>query len=277
MFDNVVLLTIGIILGLATLGAILRVRRRDTCLKSFSGYPVYVRMKSGKQIWGRLRTESTGIELNYRTNHFDSEGHVESSFIIFKGEFPNIQVIMRFTDELTGKGARKRAKTLQRSYHPNPYRRTRRKLRNWFNIMRDAVSESLTAVISAATKTSPVSAQQAKFGKSSAEVIEWFGNAYDPIIEHHIGKKVVVEVTLPDGRIIEHVGVFREYSPDYLEVIDVEFKEDGKIRRVDLIIPRAHGHIRHNSEPVVVRKVEQDERAPALLKDPSEPETVAQS
>jgi hypothetical protein len=277
MFDNVVLLTIGVILGLATLGAVLRVRRRDVCLKSFSGYLVYVRMKSGKQVWGTLRTESTGIELSYRTDHFDSEGHIESSFIIFKGEFSNIQVIIRFIDELTGKSAKRRAKTLQRSYHPNLYRRLRRKIRNWFNILRDAVSESLTAAISAATRTSPVAAQQARFGKSSTEVIEWFGNAYDPIIEHHIGKKVVVEVTMPDGRVVEHVGVFREYSPDYLEIIDVEFKEDGESRRVDLIIPRAHGHIRHNSEPVRIRKVEQDERAPALLKDPSEPETAAQS
>lgn len=279
LLDNVLLLTILIILGLATFGAILRVRRKDTCLKSFSGYLVYVRMKNGKQVWGELRAESTGIELDYRRDHTDVQGHNESSFVIFKGEFPGIYLIIRFIDELTERNAKKRAKTLKRSYRPNLYRRARRKVRNWFNLLRDAFSQALTAAISAATKSSPVAGQQKTMGKTGTEVIEWFGNAYDPILEHHIGHKVVVEVTAPDGAIHEHVGVFREYSPDYLEVIDVEFPYGDISRRVDLVIPRVHGNIRHNAERILpMSPAAKRETAPAavLLEDESEPEVAVE-
>lgn len=279
MSDYVLPLTIAIILGLAIVGAVLRVRRKDPCLRSFSGYLVYVRMKSGKQVWGQLRAESTGIELEYRADHLDVGGHTESSFVVFKGELSNIHMIIRFIDELTEKNVRRRGRTLKRSYRPNFYRRVRRKIRNWFNLLRDAFSEALTAAVSVATKSTAVAGQQKNFGKTGAEVIEWFGNSYDPILEHHIGKRVVVEVTAPDGQAHEYVGVFREYSPDYLEVIDVEFKaEGGGERRVDLIVPRAHGHIRHNAERVAGRVTAPDlsEPAPVLLKDVSDPETAVE-
>ena len=54
--------------GIAIFGAVLKARRRDICLKSFSGYLVYVRLKDGKQIWGQLVTDATGIELQYRAD-----------------------------------------------------------------------------------------------------------------------------------------------------------------------------------------------------------------
>ncbi len=89
-FDNVLLFTVLLILVLAIFGAILKARRRDICLKSFSGYLVYTRLKDGKQIWGQLITDSTGIELQYRADHPDAQGHIESSYIIFSAEFSNI-------------------------------------------------------------------------------------------------------------------------------------------------------------------------------------------
>ena len=86
MFDSVLLITVLVIRGLAVVGAVLRARRRDICLKSFSGYLVYLRMKDGKQVWGQLRSEATGIELSYRQDHFDNDGHIESSYVVFKSE-----------------------------------------------------------------------------------------------------------------------------------------------------------------------------------------------
>ncbi len=273
-FDNVLAFTILIILGLAIFGAVLRARRRDICLKSFSGYMVYTRLKSGKQIWGELTTEPTGIEMRYRADHPDVQGHVESSYIIFAAEYPNIYLIIRFLDELTEHNAERRQKTLDRSYKPNIFRRARRKIRNWFNMIRDAVSQAFTSIITAATKTAPtaVAGQQKSAIGSGKELVEWFGNAYDPILETHIGRRIVVEITSPEGEVIEYVGVFREYSGDYLEVMDVKFTEDGKSRMVDLIVPRKHGVIRHDAEPVGENSIHAGDPAPALLKDESEPE-----
>ena len=58
----------------------------------------------------------------------------------------------------------------------------------------------------------------------------------------------MVEVVSPNGEILEFVGVFREYSSDYLEVMDVIFNEEGRDRQVDLLIPRKHSTVRHNAE-----------------------------
>ncbi len=276
-FDNVLLYTILLILGLAIFGAVLRARRRDICLKSFSGYMVYTRLKNGKQIWGELLTDPTGVELQYRKEHTDSQGHIETSYIIFNAEFPNVHLIIRFLDELTPRNAERRQETLDRSYHPNVFRRARRKVRNWFNMIRDAVSQAFTSIITAATKTGPaaVASQQKSVTGSGKELVEWFGNAYDPILERHIGRKIVVEVTNPDGEVMEYVGVFREYSGDYLEVMDVTFKENGVDRLVDLIVPRKHGMIRHDAESVVSHDRDGDDEPPkpALLEDEAEPET----
>ena len=276
MFDSVLLITVLVILGLAVVGAVLRARRRDICLKSFSGYLVYLRMKDGKQVWGQLRSEATGIELSYRQDHFDNDGHIESSYVVFKSEYPNIHLLVRFKDELTERNARRRERTLKRSYRPNPARRARRRVRNAFNLLRDAFSQALTAVIAAASKTGPagVASQQKTMGQTGTELVEWFGNAYDPILEHHIGRRVVLEVKSPEGQKLEYVGVFREYSPDYLEVMDVNFVDGGMTRQVDLLIPRAHGVVRHAGEPVGVKVAEPSIPRPALLDDPSEPETT---
>lgn len=273
--DNVLLLTVLIILGLAVVGAVLRSRRRDICLKSFSRYLVYVRLKTGKQIWGELVTDATGVELKYRTDHLDVQGHIESSFIIFSPEFQNVYLIIRFLDELTERNAARRAKTLKRSYRPNILRRIRRKLRNWFNMLRDAISQAFASLIAAATKTGPtaVAGQQKAVTGTGTELVEWFGNAYDPILERHIGRRVVVEVTSPQGETIEYVGVFREYSADYLEVMDVAFTEDGRRRLVDLVIPRKHGAVRHDAESTGSTALPDDVPEPALLEDSAEPET----
>ncbi len=273
--DNVLLFTILIILGLAVFGAVLKARRRDICLKSFSGYLVYTRLKDGKQIWGQLVTDATGIEMQYRADHPDAQGHVESSYIIFTNEFPNIYLIIRFLDELTEKNAKRRQKMLDRSYRPNIIRRVRRKIRNWFNMIRDAVSQAFTSMLTAATKAgpAPVTTQQKSVSGSGKELVEWFGNAYDPILERHIGRHIVVEVTSPEGVILEYVGVFREYSGDYLEVMDVTFEKDGQERLVDLIVPRKHGTIRHDAESTGKVALEADEPEPALLDDVTEPET----
>ncbi len=276
--DNVLLITILLILGLAIFGAILKARRRDICLKSFTGFLVYTRLKNGKQIWGELVTDATGIELMYRADHPDADGHIESSYIVFNAEMANVYLIIRFLDELTEENAKRRQKTLNRSYHPNLVRRLRRKIRNWFNMIRDAVSQALSSLIAAATKTGPtaIASQQKTMAGTGGQLVEWFGNAYDPILERHIGRKIVVEVASPEGPIIEYVGVFREYSGDYLEVMDVTFKEDGRPRQVDLILPRKHSTIRHDGESTGKQALLEEDPEPALLEDPTEPEKEVQ-
>lgn len=226
MFDNVLLISVVVVILAAFIGAFIRGRRKDTCLKSFRGYTVTVLQKSGKRIWGRLQVESTGLELKYRADYTDID-HIESSFIMYKSEYPSIDLVIRYLDELTPSNLERRKKMLRHSYRPGFVRRMRRRIRNVLNTVRDGVNDAMNMLLSQ-VKVPGASAQaQSRVSKTGLEAVESAGNAYDPILEKHIGKKVVLEVSVPNAGVIEHVGVFREYSPDFLEVMNIQFPEGG--------------------------------------------------
>jgi len=46
-------------------------------------------------------------------------------------------------------------------------------------------------------------------------------NVYNPLLEQFVGQRVVIE--LQEGNEIhEHVGIFKNYSADFFEVLDVQ-------------------------------------------------------
>ena len=65
-------------------------RSKDKCLASFSKNLVTLEEKNGKTIWGILGVENTGLELVYKDKYQDSQGHIESSYILYKNDYPNI-------------------------------------------------------------------------------------------------------------------------------------------------------------------------------------------
>jgi tetratricopeptide (TPR) repeat protein len=56
----------------------------------------------------------------------------------------------------------------------------------------------------------------------SKDVIGYVGTSFDPLLEKFVGTRVVVEV-VEDEEIHEHVGMLKEYSADFLEVLDVYY------------------------------------------------------
>ncbi len=255
MLDNVIVITLLVLLGAGLISAYMRGVRVDACLHSFEGFMTTVRLTSGKEVWGQLDVETTALELRYRKDHFDSQGHIETSSIIYKAEFPLIDVIIRFNDELSPAEAQRRDRVLARSFHPGPVRRLRRRLRNVFNTTKDAVAEAVSVASSTmrlgkGASGAALSSQQKSVSRAGAEVIESFGNVYDPTLEKHIGRIVVLEVGGKDGQVAEYVGVLREYSPEFLEVLDIPFEDKGRVRQADLLVPRLHGFIRHSGEPL---------------------------
>ena len=51
-------------------------------------------------------------------------------------------------------------------------------------------------------------------------IIGYAGTQYDPLLEHYVGTKVVVEVT--EGDVVhEHIGILKDYTADFLEILDV--------------------------------------------------------
>ena len=144
---------------------------------------------------------------------------------------------------MTDKERRKRHKQIRRSYRPNILRRTLRWFRNLINTLKDAFSKALNAVIGQISKTVKaggiLSDQKSDVTQIGQTVLGATANAYEPILERHIGKPVVIEMQCPadpDQRVIDIPGYLVDYTDKWvaifnekhepLETFTVEVSED---------------------------------------------------
>jgi hypothetical protein len=226
-FDVTLLATVGLIFFLSLLGAYIRARRRDPCLKSFVGYPVTLEQSEGHILWGTLELEATGLELRYKSSVHDAE-HVESSYVFYAEEFANIQAIYRYADELTEEHKRRRLKDLRRSFHPGIGRRIVRNTRNFISLASESLSQVI-GVIVGGLRTPPAGryitdTSEEHLQSLGTTFISHVGNGYDPLLENYIGQKMVFELVEGD-EVHEHVGIFKQYSADFIEILDVQFPQ----------------------------------------------------
>ena len=246
-------ITIVSIVIFTVISAFIKGRSRDACLMDFSGNPVTLQDLSGKAIWGRLTVEHTGLELNYADKYKDKKGHYEMSYILYREEYPNLQALILFPDQLDDCAKNKREKELERTYHPNSFRRAKRRVRNFFKTVKDSLMDIVNMVIGQ-FRTMPgagkmLASQDKYVSRMKQEVFGQMGTSYEPLLERHIGKKVILELKKGE-KIFEYPCVLKEYTPDFIEIMEVDYrlKEDQEARRADLVVPRAYGVIRHLGE-----------------------------
>jgi hypothetical protein len=246
-------ITILFIILVAGLGAFIRKRSRDKCLRDFENNTVTLQDVSGKTVWGKLRVENTGLEFIYSEKYKDKDGHEEASYILYKYEFPNIQAVVRFHDELSEKNKKARQQELERTYHPKWPRRLKRKILNIFRTVRDSIVEIVNLLISQAKKATPagkVLSSQDKYVKQmKQELVGSVGTSFEPLLERYIGHKVVLEMIKGD-KVLEYCGVLKDYTAEFIEIMDVNYaiKQGDTIRKADLVVPRKLGLIRHLGE-----------------------------
>lgn len=246
--------TVLIIIIFAFLVAFIRGRVRDKCLKEFSGNFVTLEFTNKRTISGKLRVEISGMEFIYRCTCIDSDGHEEYSYLLYKGEYSNIQALIRFHDELEDNDKEEREKELKRTYHPNIFRRLKRKISNVFKTVRDSIMDMLNLFV-AQVKRNPrlgsvLQSQDAYVTQIKKELVGYVGaTSYDPLLERHIGNMVIFEM-IKSGNIIEYSGVLKDYSDEFIEFMDVRYSisEDGELRKADLVIPRKIATVRHSAE-----------------------------
>ena len=246
-------ITIIFIVLSTVVAAFIRRRSRDKCLKDFSETIVTLEETGGKIIWGKLNVENTGLEFIYPDRHEDKEGHDETSFILYKYEYPKIAALLRFHDQLSESNKRKREEELNRTYHPGLLRRLKRRIQNAFKTVRDSVMEVLNMLISQAKKASPAGAvltsQDKYVTQMKQELMGSVGTSFEPLLERYIGHKVVLELAKGD-KIFEYCGVLKEYTAEFIEIMDVNYKvkEDEPAKKSDLVVLRKYGVIRHLGE-----------------------------
>ena len=217
------LVTILLLLLLATVIAVVQSRHRDKCLKDFDRFHVTLAEKGGDLSWGQTSIYPSGLEVHYQEPILAPEGHEERSFLFYKDQYAAIEALYRYTESLSSKEKERRRTHIEQTVHPTPLRRLRRRLRNWINMVRDALVQSSALLIGAAKTRAPGSAvlstQEQQLKSLSNEIIGHAGNAFDPLLEDHLFQEVVLEVT-HDGRTRSYSGWLKDYTSQFIEIVD---------------------------------------------------------
>jgi len=276
VFDLSFFISIGLVFLLALIGAYLRSMVRDRCLKSWDGFHITVERVDGKVIWGVMHLEPTGMELSYLDNVQD-EKHIESTFLIYNSEYKNIQAIYRYADKLSEWGKKQRARDVEKSFHPGPLRRLRRKSRNFLSTATDSLNEVVGVVLGRVQKSGSrflTDKDTATLGKLSGQVLGQAGSMYDPLLERYIGRRVVFELS-EGNEVHEHVGIFKNYSADFIEVLEVQYPQrqalaltpEGTFESERLVVFRSNGALEvsnHDSWPILVICLKDGDREEAI-------------
>jgi small nuclear ribonucleoprotein (snRNP)-like protein len=246
--DSLTLTIIGIFL-LSGIIAFIRARVRDRCLKNFRHDPVLIEQANGKCLQGKLEVESTGLELIYEKPYSDNDGHIELSFIIYKSEYTAIQNILRLRSSLSEKCRIKLEKEQAKISRSGIFR----KIKNGINTIRDSVLDILGLFIGQAKKSNSFGKlvqSQDKYAQSlKTELVNQVGTAFEPLMEKYIGKRVVLEYAKDDS-VTEYVGILKDYSSEFIELLAVHYKVPGteEKQQVDIIFPRRISSVRHLSQ-----------------------------
>jgi len=227
-------ITIVFVVGAGFVGSLISGRARDRCLKGFHGFFVTLETSRGKKVWGRLHVSPTGLELSYLDDYYDGD-HIETSFILYKEEFPGkLFLLSRNYDDLSEQEQKKRLAILDKSYKPSFFRRTRRRLTNTVSTVKDSLTKALNMLLGQAKKRggmagAVLSTQEKEASVLGHMVVGYVGTSYEPLLERRVGSKIVVEITRGDET-TEHVGVLKEYSSDFLEIMDIVFTDRDVVR-----------------------------------------------
>lgn len=211
VFTSIFWITIGAFFASAIIGAILARRRRDRCLKLLHDHHVTLAISSGRVIWGDIQIFSQGLELVYAAPYRTGMGLIKSSYLMYESELGKVLSISRFVGDLTAQEFSRR-RQVHRRVRPSLLRRTFRSIHNLFNTVRDAINKTLTAFIGQVAKSGHMRAmqtQQGEVNKMGQSLLNAVGNAYEPMLERHIGCPVVLELTNPtdpEKRTIELIG-----------------------------------------------------------------------
>jgi hypothetical protein len=229
--DSVFVLTLVFVFLAALIGIVVQRRTRDRCLRDFEDFRVTVTFKDAREVWGTLIVFPDDLELMYAKDQVDEQGHIETSFVVLSGQMADVQCISRHHDELSSQNQSVRLVDLNRSYQPTFSRRLLRSTRNFLNTFRDAFNQSIGIVLAQAKKAGaqPVLASQDKQIKQlGSSVLSAAANAYEPILERYVGRKVVIEEKRNDEW-VEHVGVLKEYTEKWIELLDSPYVKESSL------------------------------------------------
>ena len=231
MFDSTFLITMLIILVGVMVGGFLNGQRKDRSLAAFEGYDVTLEKLDGRLVWGKMKLETTGIELQYAADVQD-EQHIETSYVLYRDEFPQIQAIYRYCDEMNTAQWEQREREMESTFHPGFWQRFRRRGRNFMNLASESLSQAIGIIVGQVRPRAGryiTDASASYLGDLGKNIVGYVGTKYDPLLERYVGTQVVVEVT-EDNTIYEHVGILKDYTADFIVILDVHYPNQSAFR-----------------------------------------------
>jgi hypothetical protein len=178
--------------------------------------------------------------------------------MIYDNELPLCLTLCRAVDGLTDQERDDRQKQIQRSFQPGMFRRAWRWTRNLFNTLRDAFGKAFSAALGqiAKVRTQDVllTQQRGSMDQIGQTLLSAVGNAYEPMLERHIGKPVVLELACPnavDKTPLQLPGYLVDYSDRFVAVFNVDHEPEDvytldvteNIERPEFAITFEDGHI----------------------------------
>lgn len=226
--DDLFWMTVLAVFALTIIGALVRTRQRDKCLKLLNDHHVTYLPVDGEPMWGDLCVTSSGLELCFDAPYVNRRGLTKTSTLVFKDELVKCLALCRTVHGLTDEERGQREKQIRRSFHPGPLRRLWRWFRNLTNTLRDAINNTLSMFIGRMTKTGApggaIHSQKGRLSEVGGTFIAMAGNAYEPLLERHIGKPVILELLSPveaPHAYSEIPGYLVDYSNEFIAVFSL--------------------------------------------------------
>jgi hypothetical protein len=226
-FDDLFWLTLFVLFFAAFVGALLRRFRRNGCLKLFDNYHVTYINAQGKLLWGDLYVSSQGVELIYDSPFVTSRGLIKGSHLAASSEVRACLALCRTVHALTQEERKARLEQIRQTFSPRLLKRSVRKVRNYADMMRDAIANSLSMFVGAMSGRlgAAMASRQGDVNDLGKTLVGAVANAYEPLLERHIGKPVVVECRTAASAgeaTTEFAGYLVEYTEEYLAVFSVD-------------------------------------------------------
>lgn len=260
---------------------IIRKVKKDKCLKDFKKNTVTLVKRNGESIKGKLEVASTGLEFVFSDPLKNESNFNYNSILLYKAEYPKIQLLIRFLDDLSEKVRVDREKELEKTFHPSKLRKFFRKITNFFKTIKDSLLEILNLMSKQVGKNTAVGmvlASQDKYiDKIKDELFATVDNSFEPLLEKYIGYRVILELER-DNKKVKFNGILKRYTSEFIELIDVNYINNGinnmdnnksnnneesgnaavnggygrrKIsKKADLIVPRRYGVVRGLAEKI---------------------------
>ena len=254
------------------IGALVKNRSRDLCLKKFDNCFVLIRTEDGRWFWGDLKVFSTCLELRFHPQP-NPEGLAKLSYIFYEPEIQTITTLIRpipcGSPDAEQNWRREVASLLERT----PGERALRQFRNLLHILRDAFSQSiglLVGLVKTKQKIGAVPALDQRGSEFGKHLLAAVPNSYEPILEKYLGHLVIVQ-SLKSGVLPEQVAILEEYTEKFLLLRDAPAPTDWPAA---LSLPSpCHYDVIHARRLAVIRHLAQRVR-PAPFRSREEMDTA---